>query len=104
MDNVAKSENGPTQKDANAKIGWDKTTQGKFKQLIGKIPIFLRSIAEKKVSQKAESITRKEGRLEVSEKDMVDAFFAETPFGFHGPLKCDMEEFGIDYMKYGYQK
>lgn len=104
MDDIAKSANGPAPKDAPGKICWDKPTHEKFKQLIGKIPIFLRSIAEKKVSQKAEGITRNDGRLEVSEKDMVDAFFAETPFGFHGPLKCDMKEFGIDYTKYGYQK
>ena len=43
-------------------------------------------IAEKKVSQKAESIAREKNRLEVTEKDMVDAFFSETPFGFHGPM------------------
>ena len=28
----------------------------------------------------------------------------ETPFGFHGPMKLDMEELGIDYKKYGYEK
>ena len=90
--------------DTQAKVSWDKTTQEKFNQLLGKIPIFLRGIAEKKVSQKAESITRQENRREVTEKDMVDAFFSETPFGFHGPMKSDMEEFGIDYAKYGHPK
>ena len=24
----------------------------------------------------------------------------ETPFGFHGPMKMDMEALGIDYEKY----
>ena len=43
-------------------------------------------------------------RLAVTEKDLVDAFFSETPFGFHGPMKCDMDEFGIDYTQYGYDK
>ena len=85
-------------------IIWDKTTQEKFSQILGKIPVFLRSIAEKKVSQKVEDILRQENRLEVREKDLVDAFFSETPFGFHGPLKSDMEEFGIDYTQYGYKR
>ena len=59
-------------------------------------------MAQEKISKKAESIVRKESRLEVTEKDMVDAFFSETPFGFHGPMKNDMNEFGIDYKKYGH--
>ena len=74
----------------------------KFRQMIERIPVFLRAIAQEKVSQKAESITRQENRREVTEKDMVDAFFSETPFGFHGPMKSDMEALGIDYTKYGH--
>lgn len=89
---------------AQENISWEKNTQEKFNQLLGKIPIFLRGIAEKKVSQKAESLTRQENRREVTEKDMVNAFFSETPFGFHGPMKSDMEELGIDYTKYGHGK
>lgn len=83
-------------------IFWNKATEERFKQLIEKIPVFLRDLAKKKISQKAESIAAEDNREEVSEKDMVDAFFAETPFGFHGPMKCDMEKFGVDYTKYGY--
>ncbi len=87
-----------------AQITWDKAAEEKFKLMTGKIPIFLRGIAQKKVFEKAENIVKSENRLEVTEKDMVDAFFAETPFGFHGPMKLDMEEFGIDYTKYGYKR
>ena len=85
-------------------IIWDKTTEEKFLQMIEKIPIFLRGIAKEKVSKKAESIVGKENRREVCEKDMVDAFFSETPFGFHGPMKSDMEELGINYTQYGHGK
>ena len=59
-------------------------------------------MAREKVSQKAENLTAQANRREVTEKDLVDACFAETPFGFHGPMKTDMEEFGIDYKKYGH--
>lgn len=85
-------------------IVWEKNTEAKFKQLIDKVPVFLRELAQKRVSQKAESLARAENRSEISEKDMVDAFFAETPFGFHGPMKNDMEAAGIEYTKYGHQR
>jgi hypothetical protein len=81
---------------------WDKIAKENFEAVLAKIPVFLRGIAEKKVSQRAEANARKEDRLEVSPKDVVDAFFMETPFGFHGPMKMDMEALGIDYEKYGY--
>jgi len=83
-------------------IVWDMDAQKNFELLIAKIPIFLREIAQKKVFQKAEDLAQKAGRAVVSEKDMVDAFFAATPFGFHGPMKNDMQALGIDYLKYGY--
>ena len=85
-------------------IDWDKATEEKFRQMIERIPVFLRTIAKEQVSQKAENIVQGDNRSEISEKDMVDAFFATTPFGFHGPMKCDMIELGIDYTKYGYPK
>ncbi len=85
-------------------ITWDSATQKKFEQMVAKIPVFLRDIAQKKVFQKAVDFTQKDGRRIVSEKDLVDAFFSETPFGFHGPMKNDMDDLKIDYLKYGYSK
>ena len=90
--------------DGDAKIGWEKGVEEKFQQLIEKIPVFLRDIARQKVSKRAESMAGQVNRREVTEKDLVDAFFKETPFGFHGPMKTDMEAVGIDYVKYGYAK
>ncbi len=83
---------------------WDKTVEQKFKAMIEKIPIFLRGIAQDKVFKKAEMLAQKENRAEVNEKDMVDAFFSETPFGFHGPMKNDMDSLNIDYQKYGHRR
>jgi hypothetical protein len=88
----------------DVKITWDKATQEKFEKMVEKIPVFLRDIARQKVARKAERLVRKENRLVVGEKDLVEAFFAETPFGFHGPMKNDMNELHIDYRKYGYLK
>ena len=83
---------------------WSKQAQGIFNKLIKKTPVFIRAMAKEKISKKAESFAKENNREQVEEKDVVDAFFAETPFGFHGPMKCDMEEFGIDYEKYGHER
>ena len=83
-------------------MNWQKDAEVKFKQMMEKVPVFLRGMVEKNVSKKAQSLAAKENRMEITEKDLVDAFFAETPFGFHGPMKNDMETIGIDYTKYGY--
>ena len=85
-------------------IAWEAGTKEKFDRLLEKVPGFLRDMAHKKVSKKAESFAGKEGRPQVTEKDLVDAFFAETPFGFHGPMQTDMEALGIDYTKYGHAR
>lgn len=85
-------------------MNWEKTTEEKFRQLLEKVPVFLREVARKKVSRKAESLAGGEGRSQVTEKDLVDAFFAETPFGFHGPMKTDMDALGIDYVQYGHAR
>jgi hypothetical protein len=83
-------------------IIWDKTARENFEAILAKIPVFLRGTAEKKVSQRAEKNARDDNRPEITVQDVVDAFFKETPFGFHGPMKMDMEALGIDYKKYGH--
>lgn len=88
----------------DADMMWDKTARENFEAVLGKVPVFLREMARKKVSKKAVKNARGENRRSVSPKDVVDAFFMETPFGFHGPMKMDMEALGIDYQKYGYSK
>ena len=85
-------------------IPWEQDAGQKFNQMLAKVPVFLRPMATKKVTEKLEEISRRETRDQLTEKDLVDAFFAATPFGFHGPMKSDMEELGIDYRKYGYQR
>lgn len=85
-------------------MNWQKDTENKFSQLIEKVPVFLRDIAKDKVAKRAEALAQKENRDEISEKDLVDAFFIETPFGFHGPMKNDMQSVGIDYTQYGHER
>ncbi len=85
-------------------IQWEKTTQQKFEQLMAKIPVFMRGIAQQKISHAAEESAKQSGRQEVIEKDLVDAFFKETPFAFLGLVKTDLESVGIDYTRYGYDR
>lgn len=85
-------------------ISWDGATQEKLRILIGKMPVFMRPIADKAIARKAENLARQDNRSEITEKDMVDAFFTETPFGFQGLMKNDLSSVGIDYTKYGYEK
>ena len=89
---------------AKAGCGWDPDVREKFRKLIDKVPVFLRGLAEQKVARKAESLARQDNRALVCEKDLVDAFFIETPFGFHGPMKSDMDALQIDYARYGHAR
>lgn len=86
----------------NDRITWDETTKKQFDFLISKIPIVLRSTAKRMITPKAESITKEDGRLIVSEKDLVDAFFAKVPASFHVAMKGDMKECNINWTQYGH--
>jgi hypothetical protein len=88
---------------AQGRITWEKTAQDQFQKLLEQIPDLVRGSAETRVSKKAESIVREANRLVISEKDMIDAFFAETPPAFMGAMKNGMQELGIDYAKYGHR-
>jgi hypothetical protein len=85
-------------------MDWNSDAQEKFNQMIDKVPVFLREVAKKQVAEKAETFAKNENRGQVLEKDMVNAFFEVTPFGFHGPMKTDMETIGIDYARYGHKR
>lgn len=84
-------------------IQWDKAVEEKFQKILLEIPDMIRGIAETRVAKKAENIIRQENRLVITEKDMVDAFFAETPAGFMGAMKNSMKELGIDFTQYGHK-
>jgi len=84
-------------------ITWNKSCEEQFLKILEQIPALIRPIAETRVNNKAKSIVKEDNRQEILEKDMVDAFFAETPVGFIPPMKVSMEELSIDYKQYGYE-
>jgi hypothetical protein len=85
------------------RITWDKPTEEKFQKILEQIPDMVRGIAEVRIVKKAESILREQNRSIIGEKDMIDAFFAETPAVFKDAMKEGMDQLGIDYLKYGYK-
>ncbi len=85
-------------------LAWEPEALKKYHLMIEKVPIFLRGMAKDKVDKELLKITQAADFKQLTEKELIDAFFAATPFGFHGPMKCDMEEFGLDYQKYGYER
>jgi hypothetical protein len=86
------------------RVTWEKSTAEKFEKILEQIPALVRGIAETRISKKAESLVRGDNRLVINEKDMVDAFFAETPPGFIPAMKEGMIEVNIDVKQYGYEK
>ena len=85
------------------RISWDKPTEEKFLIILKQIPDMIRGIAETRVSKKAEAIVRENNRAVIEEKDMVAAFFAETPGAFRGAMKQSMVDLKIDYKGYGHE-
>jgi hypothetical protein len=91
-----------TDHNAPTRITWDKPTEEKLFKILEQIPDMIRGIAEARVCRKAEDIVRAQNRWVIEEKDMIDAFFAETPGGFMPLMKNSMRELGIDYTKFGH--
>lgn len=84
------------------RIVWEKATEEKLFKILEQIPDMIRGIAEARVCRKAEDLVRAQNKWVINEKDMVDAFFAETPGGFMPLMKNSMKELGIDYGQYGH--
>jgi|CXWL01.1.fsa_nt_gi hypothetical protein len=91
-----------TEQDAQQRITWDKPAEEKFLKILEDIPEMIRGIAEARACRKAEDIVRAQNRQVIGEKDMVDAFFAETPGGFMPVMKNSMRQIGLDYTQYGH--
>ena len=85
------------------RITWEDRTFENFEKILQEIPHMIRGIAEVRVTKKAQSLVAGAGGQVIEEKDMVDAFFIETPGGFLPPMMATMDELGIDYKKYGHK-
>ena len=84
------------------RISWESASEEHFQTILKQIPDMIRGIAETRINKKAMQIVHEDGRSTINEKDMIDAFFAETPAAFKGQMKDSMDELKIDYRQYGY--
>ena len=83
---------------------WEAATEGKFKLLISKIPVFHRHITESVVSKVAEQNAVLRNSSCVEEQDLLGAFFSDVPSPFYSMMVRLLEQNGFDYKKYGYPK
>jgi hypothetical protein len=85
-------------------MDWQADTQGKFKLLISKIPVFHRHITEVAVTKKAEEIAKTRNSKQIEEQDVISAFFSDVPSPFYSMMVRLLEQTGFDYKKYGFPK
>ncbi len=83
---------------------WEAATEGKFKLLISKIPVFHRHITESVVSKVAEQNASLRNSSCVQEQDVIGAFFSDVPSPFYSMMVRLLEQNDFDYRKYGYPK
>lgn len=90
--------------DQSGSVAWEEQAADKFRQMLKRMPIFARPMAEKPVARKAEEMAQVAQSQSVSEEHLIEAFFEVTPFGFHGPMMADMEAVGLNYGQYGHPR
>jgi hypothetical protein len=79
---------------------WNPGTREKLKQMLGLMPIFARTMAERMVSDKAEHNAQGRGSAAIEEGDMVRAFLSECPGPFRAQMLDGLEKVGLDRKKY----
>ena len=65
---------------------WNEPAEKKFKQLLSRLPIFHRNIAEQVVMKKAEELATQRGSQQIEEPDLSEAFKSEVPEVFKSYL------------------
>jgi len=79
---------------------WEKTTEERFRRMLGKMPIFHRHMTEIGATQKAEENARRRGARSVEEEDLMRAMFSEVPLQFYSLMIRLLDDVGFDYKKY----
>lgn len=81
-------------------LQWDEEVLKKFNQMIAKMPLFHRRIAEDLVRNKSEANARARSSNAVEEKDVVSAFFSEVPKPFYSLMIRLLDGVGFNYKEY----
>ncbi|MCM8830643.1 MAG: DUF2621 family protein [Candidatus Omnitrophica bacterium] len=83
-----------------SQIDWSANAKEIFDKVIGNLPQFHRTIAQKLVKESAEQLAKEKGAVAVEEEDLIKAFFMEVPPAFKEMMKRLFKQLGIDYQKY----
>lgn len=85
-------------------LKWNEGVLKKFNQMIAKMPLFHRRIAEDLTKNKAEANARERNSHLVEEKDVVKAFFSEVPKPFYSLMIRLLDSVGFNYKEYAAKK
>lgn len=77
-------------------MNWAPEVEEKFKQLIAKLPVFHRSIAETVVKEKAEKLAKARSSQNVEKEDLTKAFLSEVPEVFKNYLVELLKEVDLE--------
>ncbi len=83
-----------------AQFEWEPKSLSRFNQMIEKIPLFHRQIAQRVVHKKAVLNAQERGAALVEESDIVRAFFSEVPMAFYSLMVRLLDEVGFQYKAY----
>jgi len=83
-----------------AEIIWNKKTKEVFEKVVGNLPQFHRSIAQRLVKESAEELAKSRGAENVEDQDLVQAFFKEVPPAFKDMMKRLFSQLDLDYSQY----
>lgn len=83
-----------------AEIIWDKKTKEIFEKVVGNLPQFHRSIAQRLVKESAEELAKSRGAENVEDQDLIQAFFKEVPPAFKDMMKRLFSQLDLDYSQY----
>lgn len=78
-------------------IKWSGNTKQKFDKIIGNLPQFHKSIAQRLVKEKAETLAKDRNSEFVEDKDLITAFFKEVPPAFRDMMERLFQHLNIDY-------
>jgi len=80
-------------------IKWEENSKKKFDEMINKMPLFHREIANQVVTKKAISNAKERKSETVEEGDIVRAFLTEVPKAFYSLMIKLMDNVGFDHNK-----
>ena len=81
------------------RLEWEGKALKKYENMIRRIPLFHRQIAQQVVDKKAEQNALARCADQVEEVDIVKAFLSEVPMAFHSLMIRLMDEVGFNHQE-----